>query len=285
MDADRERWRREQREAWDSVAEAWRRWWRVFEAGAQPLNEHLVDLAGVRPGTRVLDLATGLGEPALTAAQRVGASGRVIGLDLAPGMLALARERAVEADVTNLELREGDADALDLPEHGFDAALCRWGLMLFAEPERAAAAVRRALRPGAVFACAVWAEPERVPFLALPRRVAARELELPPADPDEPGPFRLSAPGAVEAVLAAAGFDPVEVERRTVTFEFESADRFLDFVQELSSTMRKTLEAAGRARAARALEAMRAELAPFAAPDGSVRLQNEVLCASAVASS
>src|SRR5208282_5278982 len=118
-----------QKAAWDDSAEGWKRWWPSFEQAAQIVNERLVVLAGVRAGDRVIDIATGSGEPALTAARVVGQSGRVVAVDMSAGMLAIARDRIDAAGLHNVELVESDAESLSLEEHSFDAAVCRWGLM------------------------------------------------------------------------------------------------------------------------------------------------------------
>ena len=83
-----------QRQSWDSVAQGWRIWWKPIEKGSQKLSNRLVELAKIKPGQRVLDIATGIGEPALTAAKLVGSSGHVIATDISVQMLAIARERA-----------------------------------------------------------------------------------------------------------------------------------------------------------------------------------------------
>lgn len=80
---------------WAVSADGWKRHWNIWEQGAQHLNERLVDLARIRPGHRVLDLGTGLGEPAFTAARRVGPNGSVVATDLSSALLSLAREEAV----------------------------------------------------------------------------------------------------------------------------------------------------------------------------------------------
>ncbi|MGC2491929.1 SAM-dependent methyltransferase, partial [Candidatus Binatus sp.] len=93
----------QQKAAWNDSAEGWKRWWPTFERAAQTVNDRLVELAGVRAGNRVLDIATGSGEPALTAARAVGQSGRVVAVDMSPGMLAIARERIDAAGLTNVD--------------------------------------------------------------------------------------------------------------------------------------------------------------------------------------
>ena len=84
----------EQRSQWDRVAAGWQTWWRTIEDAAQPVSRRMLALAAVAPGQRVLDIATGIGEPALLAARRVGPQGRVVATDIAPAMLEIARERA-----------------------------------------------------------------------------------------------------------------------------------------------------------------------------------------------
>ncbi|MDO8484125.1 MAG: methyltransferase domain-containing protein, partial [Candidatus Limnocylindrales bacterium] len=98
-----------QRRDWTEAAEGWRKWWRRLEAMAGPVGDRLIQLAAVRPGHRVLDIATGIGEPAITAARLVGHAGRVVGTDISPGMLEVARERAAELGLGNVEFHEMDA--------------------------------------------------------------------------------------------------------------------------------------------------------------------------------
>ena len=88
------RLKNEQKRDWDAAAAGWKKWWAVLEHGAQPVSDRLVELAGVGAGARVLDVATGSGEPAVTAARRAAPGGRVIAVDQSPGMLSIARERA-----------------------------------------------------------------------------------------------------------------------------------------------------------------------------------------------
>src|SRR5581483_849080 len=126
---DSENQKREQRRMWDESAAGWNKWWPSFERAAQPVNNRLVELAKIKPGHRVLDIATGTGEPAVTAARAVGASGRVVAVDQSPGMLALGRERAKSLGLGNIEFVESDAESMAFEDHAFDAAVCRWGLM------------------------------------------------------------------------------------------------------------------------------------------------------------
>jgi ubiquinone/menaquinone biosynthesis C-methylase UbiE len=267
---------RSQREHWGTVASGWRKWWPIFEAGAQSLNRRMVELAEVRAGDSVLDVATGLGEPALTAARRVGAKGRVVGTDLAPQMLALARERALEAGLSNVVFREADAQTLEFDARLFDAALCRWGVMLFLDPLAAMKSVRRALRPGARFVSAVWSTEDEVPFIAIPMQVARRELDLPPPDPETPGATRLGKPGALEDLYSRATFTDVAAEERPVTMAFDSPATYVSFLQEVSGSIRRELAQRTAEEIARVWAGVASEASRYAEPDGSVRLVNKV---------
>ena len=115
---------------WDAAhAASWDKWFHVIEDGAQGLSERMVELAVSAPCDRFLDIATGLGEPAVSAARRVGPKGSVLATDLSAEMLGYGRQRARKLGLGNIVFEERDAQALAVPEAAFDAALCRWGLM------------------------------------------------------------------------------------------------------------------------------------------------------------
>ncbi len=115
---------------WDETrAAAWDKWFHIIEGGAQGLSDRMVALAAIGPGARVLDVASGLGEPAVAAARRAGPEGAVLATDLSPEMLGYGRKRAEKLGLDNIEFRQMDAQALELPEASFDAVLCRWGVI------------------------------------------------------------------------------------------------------------------------------------------------------------
>ncbi len=267
---------RTQREAWGAVASGWRKWWPTFEAGAQSLNKRMVELANVHAGDSVLDVATGIGEPAITAARRVGEKGRVLGVDLAPQMLALARERAVEEGLSNVVFREADAQALDFDARLFDAALCRWGVMLFLDPLAAVESVHRTLRSGGRFVSAVWGTPDEVPFIAIPMQVVRRELGVPAPEPDAPSPTRLGRPGALEELYERATFTGIVAEERTVTMSFESPAEYQSFLQDVSGSIRKELAVRSAEERERVWKHVASEAAQHAKQDGRVRFVNKV---------
>jgi ubiquinone/menaquinone biosynthesis C-methylase UbiE len=131
-----------------AIEEIWRRYDEVESRLTAPLSERMLDLAELRPDMRVLDLATGRGEPALRAARRVGPRGAVVGVDRSAALLRMAREKADREGLANLELRAADAEAQgEWPPRHFHAVTCRWGLMYMTAPVTVLAHARRALLP------------------------------------------------------------------------------------------------------------------------------------------
>ncbi len=270
---------REQQAAWDSAAPSWHRWWHVFENSCQGVNDQLVAAARGDDVRRWLDIACGIGEPARTAAAAIGAEGHVLACDLAPQMIEHAARFAPAPGAAPIEWRVADAETVELADQSFDAATCRWGLMLMRAPELAVQRVAAALRPGGRFAVAVWDAQAHVPFLARPRQAISRVVPLPELDADAPGPFRLHRPGQLQALLAAGDLEPGEEWTAEVALEFGSAGAFAAFVQQMSTATAKLLARHDPATRARAWAAVEADAAEQAAGDGRLRFDNRVrLC-------
>lgn len=269
-----------QRRDWSSVAAGWKKWWKTMEASARPASERLVDLAGLEPGHAVLDVATGIGEPAVTAARRVGPSGRVVATDQAPQMLAIGRERAVELGLAHIEFREADAETLDLAER-FDAVLSRWGLMFLPDLAGALGRIHRLLKDGGRLAAAVWGPPPKVPFISLAMGTVRQELRLPPPPPEVPGPFSLADVALLERALAAAGFRDIRSEPLTLTFEWASAEDYTAFQQDIAAPIVALLADEPPARRAEVWSAITEAARRYAGPDGRVRMTGETFCVAA----
>lgn len=199
-----------ERVTWSAASVGWKTHDELLTTFSRPVSEELVRRAAVGPGMRVLDLASGTGEPSLTTAERVGPSGSVLGIDLAEPMLAVAREKAARRHLTNIEYRAGDAEQLALPERSFDAATMRWGVMFLPDPVGAMRRVHRALKPGAKFALAAWGPPEANPFLRVPLEVLRRHTEVPVPPPGSPGLFAFAEAARLPTTLKQAGFQAVE---------------------------------------------------------------------------
>ncbi len=125
-----------QKAGWNNVAPGWRKWWAMFEDGAQRLSDRLVELAEIKPYHRVLDIATGIGEPALTAAKKMRPNGQVIGTDISSEMVTIARERAKEVRLDTITIFEDiDPESYPYPSSSFNAVTSRWGTYVLAKSD------------------------------------------------------------------------------------------------------------------------------------------------------
>ena len=268
-----------QRQQWNTAATGWRKWSELIDGAASGVSERLVELAGVEPGSRVLDVAAGYGEPSLTAARAAGPDGSVVATDISAEMIAFGRERAAAAGLENIEFVESDAAGLDFPEDSFDAALSRWGIIFEPDGEAAAARVRGFLKPGARMAISSWGPPDRVPFLAIPMRTAMQRLGVPPP-PGTPGPLSRPTPEALGGLLEAAGFSDVEVEEAEVTFEWQSPEEFTTFIKEIAPPITAMIAPHPQEVQDETWAAITDAIRQEAADDGAVRLSNLVLLAA-----
>ena len=234
--------REAQHKNWDAAASGWKEWSEFNDRADAHISERLVELAGVQSGSRVLDVAAGYGEPALTAARKAGPEGRVVATDISAEMLAFGRERAAAAGVGNVEFMESDAFSLDFPHASFDAAVSRWGIIFEPDAEAAAARIRGFVRPRARMAIASWGEPDQVPFLSIPMRTTRERLSVPPPPPGTPGPLSRPTPAAIGGLLEGGGFSNVVVEQDEVTFEFDSPEHFTAYVRAISAPIRAMIE-------------------------------------------
>lgn len=271
------RYRAGQRQEWNTAASGWQNRWQEIEPPLQSVSDRMMELADIQPGQRVLDVATGIGEPAVTAARRVGPSGRVTAIDLSPQMLAFGRTRATELGLHNIDFREMDAEALDLPEHSFDIILSRFGLMFLPALDAALKSMLKLLLPGGRLVAAVWGPPQKVPFARLPMEVMMRELQLPPPPPGMPGPFRLGDANYVEQLLTQAGFTQIHIEPMMLTLEWDSVEEYVHFQRDIVAQINMILARYPVERQAEILQAIKEAARPYITPSGIFHTENVLL--------
>jgi len=183
----------------------------------------------------VLDIASGVGEPAISIAEHVGPSGSVLGTDLVEEMVAAARVHAAERDVRNVEFKRVDGETFNVDPGSFDLVTIRWGLMFMPDPGACLVRARAALKPGGRLAVACWAAPDRNPFASVPMSVLARHLDVSPPPPGTPGLFALADPDHLRGIIEATGFTDVHIEDVTVPMsDFDRGSEFLRFMLDLA---------------------------------------------------
>jgi SAM-dependent methyltransferase len=271
--------RAKQRSDWEVASKGWREWNERIDEATLHVSKRLVELAGIEPGDRVLDVAAGYGEPSLTAAKVVGPEGKVVATDISAGMLAFGRERAAAAGVENIEFVENDASSLDYPPESFDAALSRWGIIFEPEGEAVAARVRGFLAPGSKMAISSWGPPERSPMIAVPMRTALQHLNVPPPPPETPGPLSRPTPDAIGGLLEGGGFTDVEVEELNVDFEWDSPDEFARYTHDIVAPITGLVEQHPPEVQAETWAKIAEAASGHADADGRVRMSNLVLLA------
>jgi SAM-dependent methyltransferase len=201
-------------------------WWSAGQVARQQTlgaaTEMMLDVASVKPGSRVLDVAAGTGDQALMAARRVGPMGYVLAADISASMLNVAAEAARKESLTNVETRVMNAEELVLDADSFDAAICRIALMLFPNPAKALTEMRRVVKPGGTVAVIVFSALEKNPYQGIPLGIIRRLGNIPSPAPGEPWMFALGDPGALEDLYNQAGFLNVSVRALPIQRRFPS---------------------------------------------------------------
>ncbi len=267
--------------SWEEAASGWTRQQAAIREFSAPVSHWMIDAIAPQPGERVLELAAGLGETGMLAAELVAPMGGVIVSDQAEAMLGGARERAVALGLSNVEFRVLNAEWIDLPVASVDAVLCRWGYMLMADPQAALVETRRVLRPGGRIALAVWDSIEQNPWALLPsRELIERGASTPPA-PGTPGPFALGSSERTTELLQQAGFADVRVQALDLRRRHASFEEFWDSTLDLSRALHDAILDRPEPEIAEIYSALAERFAPYTAEDGSLDIPGRTLVASA----
>jgi ubiquinone/menaquinone biosynthesis C-methylase UbiE len=275
--------KQQQKEQWGRAAEGWKKQDAYIRERTEPVTRRMLELAAVAPGKRVLDIASGTGEPAVPAARIVGDNGHVLATDQAPEMLDIAREKAQNEGLSNMEFRLADGEEIDVPAESFDAVTCRWGLMFMPEPVRFLRRAHQALKPGGRIALATWGPPPENPWVGVPMMILRKYYSGPALpDPTSPGGmFSFASEESLKSALEQAGFSEPAVERMELPMSvFPSAREWWAFQMEVAGplqTIFRQLSPEDQEAATR--EAL--EAATQGRADGSVSLNGVALIASA----
>lgn len=213
---DLDRLKQHQHNTWSSVATGWARRHDMLSRCSAHVTTRMLELADVSSGKSVLDVASGSGEPAISAAKQVGPEGQVLGTDFVEDMLVTARINAANAGLANIGFRCIDSETLDFGTESFDCATIRWGLMFMPNPVGALTRIHNSLRSGGRLSVATWAEPARNPFVTLALEVMEKYREIPETPPGSPGIFALSDKDKLRNTLETAGFVDIQCEEMPI---------------------------------------------------------------------
>jgi ubiquinone/menaquinone biosynthesis C-methylase UbiE len=191
------------------------KWKAKSAAMGTPVTNALVEYAQPRPGMKVLDLASGTGEPAISLALSVGEQGHVTALDLSADLLLIAQKRAQARRLTNFTTRQADAHSLPFADNSFDLATSRFGVMFFRDPEAAFRDLRRVLRPAARACFLAWGSFDQ-PYWQSMMGVVHRHVGGDLIEPGGPNPFRFAESGSLSKFLRAAGFNDIAEQTKTL---------------------------------------------------------------------
>jgi SAM-dependent methyltransferase len=224
---DPETQRAESAERWDKAATGWNKRADEIRQFGMPVSAWMVEHAGLQPGQRVLELAAGPGDTGFLAAELIRPGGTLVSSDASEEMLAIARSRAREQGIENVEFAHLELEWIDLPAATVDTILCRWGIMLIVDPAAAVKEMRRVLRPGGRATVAVWDEAVKNPWATIPGRAMITLGHTQPPDPTAPGMFALAPADRLKSLLEDGGFMDVQVESVAVSRPAPGPDAFI----------------------------------------------------------
>jgi ubiquinone/menaquinone biosynthesis C-methylase UbiE len=224
---------------WNAAAPGWKKYGKDMLKWTAPISDQLIRSSGITSGQTVLDVATGTGEPALTIAKIIGQNGKVIGVDLSPEMIEVAKEEAASQGLTNVVdfqvIKDESLSMFD--DNTFDSVVCRNGLMFMPDPVKALKAFLRVLKPGGKASVTVWGSPDKSPVMEVVMNTISRHVpDMKPPAPGTPGgPFSIPSVDMLRDYFLKAEFSDFNAEKIEVTVaQTDTAEEFWQGMTEVT---------------------------------------------------
>ena len=207
---------------WNAAASGWKKYGKDMLRWMAPVSDRLIRSSGITSGQTVLDVATGTGQPALSIAKMVGPNGRVVGVDLSPEMLEVAKEEASNQGLTNVVAFQvvKDESLSIFHDNTFDSVVCRNGLMFMPDPVKALKAFLRVLEPRGKASVTVWGSQDKSPVMGAVMKAISKhvpDLKLPPAPGTPGGAYSIPSEDILRDYFSKAGFLDFQAEKNEVT--------------------------------------------------------------------
>ena len=218
------------------------KWKAKSAAMGRGVTEALVEYARPAPGMRVIDLASGTGEPGVSLAKCVGPEGSVVAVDLSAELLEIAKQRAEQRGLKNVTTQVADAHELPFAANSFDLATCRFGVMFFSQPHKALSELLRVLKPGGRACFIAWG-PFDQPYWSSTMAIVHKQVGGPLMAPGGADMFRFAESGSLSAALREAGFEAVQEALKTLPWSWPgSVEEVWEYAQAVTTPFRPLLE-------------------------------------------
>jgi ubiquinone/menaquinone biosynthesis C-methylase UbiE len=234
MEKQLEEIREQQKAAWNKFSPGWKKWDEFVMNWLKPMGDEIIQTLDLKETDKVLDIASGTGEPAMTIAGIVK-KGKVVMTDLAEDMLNVAKEKVKTKGLMNVEIKLADVTELPFENESFDAISCRFGFMFFPDMQVAAKEMLRVLKPGGKFATSVWSTPDKNFWITAIMSVLNKNMDLPAPTPGAPGMFRCGSPGFLAEILRKEGLKNIKEKEILGALKSGNAESYWSFMNDVAA--------------------------------------------------
>lgn len=231
----------QQRKTWNHYSGGWKKWNDFLTDIMMPVGEILIGSLELKGNEHLLDVASGTGEPGLTACKLLP-RGKVTSVDFSEKMVAIANENGRKRGISNYQSQVAEVSNMPFDDNLFDDIICRFGMMFFPDIRSSIHEMMRVLKRGGKSAVAVWAAPEQNSFLTLLGATVSEKLGVPKPPPDIPGIFRFAKPGSLSGLFSEAGFVNVTESNINGEIGYDSFEHFWELSSDVAGPIMELMK-------------------------------------------